>query len=204
MPTITARNLTCFPSGTGGADSAPTYDGPVRTIEFRRHAEREKEADALSPQGRSHAEDVGRSVRSDYAVVFVSPAKRTAETVAWFLRGSGQQLPGHAVVPGLLSDVEDRWRSAGKAAGSSRLDAIAAEDPELVEQERDRLKFLVEELFDRVPEDGTALAVGHSPLIEAAVYGLTGVVIEPLAECQGVAVARYGPNEYRLTEFREA
>jgi len=177
--------------------------GPMKAIEFRRHAEREKDADALSPEGRSHAEDVGRSLSTDFAVVFVSPARRAAETVAWFLRGSGQQLPQHTVVRGLLSEEEDRWRSAGKAAGSSRVDAIAAEAPDLVERESNRLKAVVEGLFDRVPEDGAALAVGHSPLIEAAVYGLTGVVIEPLSECQGVAVARYGPGEYRLREIRD-
>jgi broad specificity phosphatase PhoE len=174
----------------------------VRTIEFRRHAEREKDADALTPAGRSHAEEIGRTMMPAYAVVFVSPARRAAETVAWFFRGSGQRLPGHAVIPGLLSEQEDRWRSAGKAAGSSRLDVIAAEDPDLVQSERERLKAVVEELFEQVPEDATALAVGHSPLIEAAVYGLTDVVIEPLSECQGVAITRSGGDEYRLRELR--
>jgi broad specificity phosphatase PhoE len=175
--------------------------GPVRRIEFRRHAEREKEVDALTPQGRSHAEDVGRTLRTDYAVVFVSPARRAAETAAWFLRSSGQQLPQHAVVAGLLSEQEDRWRSAGKAAGSSRLDAIAAEDPDLVDEEGQRLKALVEGLFERVPEGRTALAVGHTPLIEAAVYGLTGAIVEPLAECEGVAVTRQGPDQYEIVQL---
>lgn len=187
-----------------GRRQARTYDGAVRTIEFRRHAEREKDADALTPGGRSHAEEVGRTLAPSYVAVFVSPAQRAVETAAWFLRGSGQRLPGHAVIPGLLSEQEDRWRRAGKAAGSSRLDAIAAEDSELVETERDRLKTVVEEMLDRVPEDGTALAVGHSPLIEAAVYGLTGVVIEPLSECQGVAISRFEQGEYRLKELRDA
>lgn len=159
----------------------------MKTIEFRRHAEREKEADALSPEGRAHAENVGRTL-PEYGVVFVSPAKRAAETVAWFLRGSGQQVPSHAVVAGLLSEEEDRWRSAGKAAGSSRVDAIARHDADLVQRESTRLKGVVEELFDRIPEETRAIAVGHSPLIEAAVYGLTGVIIEPLSECEGVAL----------------
>jgi broad specificity phosphatase PhoE len=175
----------------------------MRTIEFRRHAEREKDSDALAPQGRSHAEEVGRTLAADYAMVFVSPARRAAETAAWFLRGSGQQLPGHSVVAGLLSDEEPSWRSAGKAAGSGRLDAIAAEAPDLVQREAARLKALVEELFEHVPEAGTALAVGHTPLIEAAVYGLTGVVIEPLSECEGVAIVQADGGEYRLTELRE-
>ena len=170
----------------------------MRTIEFRRHAEREKDADALTLEGRSHAEDAGRTFRTDFAAVFVSPARRAAETAAWFLRGSGQQLPQHAVVAGLLSEQEDRWRSAGKAAGSSRLDAIAAVDPELVETESARLKALVEGLFERVPEGRTALAVGHTPLIEAAVYRLTGSVVEPLAECEGVSVTRHGPDRYEI------
>lgn len=174
----------------------------MRTLELRRHAEREKDADALSLRGRSHAETIGRTLRTPYARVFVSPARRAAETVAWFLRGAGQQLPGHGVVPGLLSEEEDRWRSAGKAAGSSRVDLIAAEAPDLVQAETARMKALVEGLFDQVPDDGTALVVGHSPLLEAAVYGLTGVVIEPLAECQGVAIARTDRGEYRLTELR--
>jgi broad specificity phosphatase PhoE len=175
----------------------------MRTIEFRRHAERETNSDALSPLGRSHAEEVGRTLRTDYALVFVSPARRAAETAAWFLRGSGQQLPGHSVIAGLLSDEEQSWRSVGKAAGSGRLDAIAAEAPDLVQRESARLKGVVEELFEHVPERGTALAVGHTPLIEAAVYGLTGVVIEPLSECEGVAIVRSGGGEYRLTELRE-
>jgi broad specificity phosphatase PhoE len=184
-----------------GRVNGRAYDGPVRTIEFRRHAEREKDVDALSARGRSHAEEVGRTLATGYAVAFVSPARRAAETLAWFIRGSGQQLPDHAVVPGLLSEQEDRWRAAGKAAGSSRLDAIAVEDPGLVEGERERLKAVVEELFERVPEGGVALAVGHTPLIEAAVYGLTGEMIEPLAECEGVAIDRPGPDEYKLRKL---
>jgi broad specificity phosphatase PhoE len=174
----------------------------VKTIEFRRHAEREKDADALSPEGRAHAETVGRALPTDYSVLFVSPAKRAAETMALFLRGSGQQLPSHAVVPGLLSDEEDRWRSAGKAAGSSRIDAIARQDPDLIQRESARLKKVAEELVDGVPEAGRALAVGHSPLIEAAVYALTGAIIEPLSECEGVALVRGDSGEYRLEELR--
>ena len=174
----------------------------MRTIEFRRHAEREPNADALSREGRSHAEEVGRTLRTDYAVVFISPARRAAETAAWFLRTSGQQLPQHAVVAGLLSDQEQRWRNSGKAAGSARIDAIAAQDPELVQSEGERLKALVEGLFEQVPEGGTALAVGHTPLIEMGVYAVTGVVIEPLSECQGVSLTRSDEGEYRLSELR--
>ena len=77
----------------------------MREIELRRHAKRQSGVDALSEEGRAQAEDVGRTLATDYASIFVSPARRAAETVAWFLRASGQQLPGHAVVPELGWDA---------------------------------------------------------------------------------------------------
>jgi broad specificity phosphatase PhoE len=174
----------------------------MKEIELRRHAARRKDADALSPEGRVQAESVGRTLRSDYAFVFVSPAQRAAETAAWFLRATRQALPPHAVVPGLTTEVEPRWREAASAAGSSRIDAVRLEDPELVEAESKRLAGVVEEMFARVPDAGRALAVGHTPLIEAAALGLTGVVIDPLRECEGITVVREGEAAYRIEEMR--
>ena len=65
----------------------------MRQLELRRHARRDPTADRLSAEGRAQAEDVGRAAVADYAVVFVSPAERAAETAAWILRGAAQQLP---------------------------------------------------------------------------------------------------------------
>ena len=65
----------------------------MRTLEVRRHAQRDPEADRLSEEGRAQAQSVGASLAGGYAVVFISPAQRAAETVAWFLRGLGEQLP---------------------------------------------------------------------------------------------------------------
>lgn len=172
----------------------------MKVIELRRHAARAKDTDALSPEGRVQAEDVGRALRTDYAVVFVSPAQRAAETAAWLLRGSGMPLRAHAVVPGLASEVEDRWRQAARAAGSSRLDAVMATDPGLVADESHRLARTLEGLFDRIPQGGVALAIGHSPLIEAAVYGLTGVVVEPLGETEGVVLIQDDEHKYRIDQ----
>ena len=73
----------------------------MERLELRRHAPREPDADRLSAAGRILAEDVGRATTRTYDRVFVSPAGRAAETAAWFLRGAMQQLPDHAVVPGL-------------------------------------------------------------------------------------------------------
>lgn len=175
----------------------------MKELELRRHAERAKDVDALSPEGRAHAESVGRTLPTDYAVVFVSPAKRAAETVAWFLRGSGQPIPSHAVVAGLASDVEDRWRAAAKAAGSARMDLVAAHDAQLVGDESARLAEVVRsELFGHVPDGMKALAVGHSPLIEAAVYGLLSLVVEPLGECEGIHLTMEEHGELRVQELR--
>jgi broad specificity phosphatase PhoE len=178
----------------------------VKEIELRRHARRDPSVDALSPEGRVQAEDVGRTLRGDYAVVFVSPARRSAETMAWFLRATGQPLPDHATVRGLVSERDADWHVAADAAGTVRLDALMAQDPALVAEESSRLASVVESLLERTPDGRRSLAVGHTPLLEAAVYGLTGVVVEPLAECEGVLVIRAdadGPDaETRITEIR--
>jgi phosphohistidine phosphatase SixA len=135
----------------------------VRSLELRRHARRDPDADRLSAEGRLQAEDVGRTLAGGYAKVYVAPAERAAETVAWFLRGLGEPLPEHGVVPGL----------AGKEPGSP--DAAGMADT-------------VRGLLADVPEGARALAVGHTPLIERAAEGLTGERVEPLRECEGILV----------------
>jgi len=110
---------------------------------------------------------VGRAARATYAVVFVSPAERAAETAAWLLRGAGQQLPEHEVIPGL----------AGADASGGSPDGMAAG---------------VRALLGRVPEGGRGLAVSHTPFVERAAAGLTGHEVEPMAECEGLLVTADG------------
>jgi phosphohistidine phosphatase SixA len=136
----------------------------VRTLEIRRHAQRDPDADRLSELGRARAQSVGTALAGGYSVVFVSPAERAAETVAWMLRGLGEPLPAHAVIPGLAA--KDNDGSALAMAG------------------------VISALLDAVPEDGRGLAVSHTPLIERAVLGLLGREIEPLAECEGVVITK--------------
>ena len=136
----------------------------MRTLEVRRHAKRDPAADRLSEAGRAQAEDVGRSLVETYDVVFVSPAQRAAETVAWMLRGRRAQLPPHAVVPGLAAHDNDGspLAMAGVLSG----------------------------LVDAVPDDGRGLAISHTPLIERGVLGLLARDIEPLSECEGVVLTK--------------
>ena len=135
----------------------------MRRLELRRHAKRDPDADRLSAAGRAQAEDVGRASGARYDAVFVSPAERAAETAAWILRGAGQQLPDHAVIPGL----------AGKDASGGTPEAMATG---------------VRTLLDRVPEGGIGLAVSHTPFVERATIGLTGREPTPFAECEGIVV----------------
>lgn len=136
----------------------------MRTLEVRRHAKRDPAADRLSVAGRAQAEDVGRDLEATYDVVFVSPAQRAAETVAWMLRGVGTQLPPHAVVPGLAAHDNDGSPLAMAGVLSALLDAV--------------------------PDEGRGLAVSHTPLIERGVLGLVARELEPLAECEGVVLIK--------------
>jgi hypothetical protein len=43
-------------------------------------------------------------------------------------------------------------------------------------------------VFDALFDGGRALVVGHSPTNEAAVFGLTGEIVPPLAKGTGVLV----------------
>jgi broad specificity phosphatase PhoE len=178
----------------------------VRALELRRHSLRDPDADALSEEGRVLALHVGKDLPGGYAAIYTSPAKRAAETVAWFLRGLGQQLPqDHGMSDGLGSPVEGRWRAAAKAAGGGRIDAIKEQDAQLVNQESRRLGAAARELVTSLPQNGRALAVGHSPLIEAAVFGVTGHVIEPLRECEGVLLEEDEGGQILLaSEYRRS
>jgi phosphohistidine phosphatase SixA len=150
----------------------------MRRLELRRHATRDPDADRLSAAGRAQAEDVGRA-GVHYDAVFVSPAERAAETAAWILRGAGQQLPDHSVIPGL----------AGKDATGGSPEAMAAG---------------VRALLDQVPEGGTGLAVSHTPFVERAMVGLTGREPAPFRECEGILVTtendRIDVEELRRTD----
>lgn len=132
-------------------------------------------ADRLSLQGRAQAVEVGRTLAGGYAAVFVSPARRAAETAVGFLTGPGEPDAELEVIPGLGGD--------GTNGSPVQLGAV------------------VGGLLARIPEGGRGLAVGHTPLIETAIEELTGRVIEPLAECEGVLLTEDG-GELRVEELR--
>jgi broad specificity phosphatase PhoE len=158
-----------------------------REIELRRHTD--ADGDVLTAEGVAAALEIGARLRGGYQLAVSTGAQRATQTLACFLAALGQQLPDGVVVePGLRSQVEDRWRAAYQKAGSGALGALREADHELVAEDSERLGAALRRVLDRLPDGGSALVVGHSPTNEAAVLGLTGEIVGPLAKGAGVRV----------------
>jgi broad specificity phosphatase PhoE len=159
----------------------------AKIVELMRHTA--ADGDVLTGDGIGAALEIGTRLGREYDVVISSGAQRATQTAACVLAGSGQKVPAGVVVdPRFHSDVEDRWRAAYEAAGSGDIESLQKADPDLVEKESQLLASALADIFHRLPEGGRALVVGHSPMQEAAVYGLTGVAVEPLPKGGGVRV----------------
>jgi broad specificity phosphatase PhoE len=158
-----------------------------REVELRRHTD--ADGDVLTADGVTAALEIGARLRGGYQLAVSTGAQRATQTLACFLAALGEQVPGGVVVePGLRSQVEDRWRAAYQKAGSGALGALREADPELVAEDSERLGAALRRVFDALPDGGRAVVVGHSPTNEAAVLGLTGEIVAPLAKGAGVRV----------------
>jgi broad specificity phosphatase PhoE len=167
-----------------------------REIELRRHTDADE--DVLTAEGITAALEIGARLRGGYHLAVSTGAQRATQTLACFLAALGQQVPGGVVVePGLRSQVEDRWRAAYQQAGSGTLVALREADPELVAEDSERLGAALGRVLDGLPDGGRALVVGHSPTNEAAVLGLTGEIVAPLAKGAGVRVLA-GDDGYQV------
>src|SRR5919197_2529015 len=163
----------------------------ARYVELRRHTD--NDGDELSEEGVHAALEIGRQLPGGYTLLVSTGAQRATQTLACLACALRQPVPGGAVVePGLRSRVEDRWREAYQRAGSGDLVALRDADPALVDEDSAVLGAALRRVFQRVPEGGRALAVGHSPTNEAAVLGLTGSIVEPIAKGAGVLVIADG------------
>ena len=168
----------------------------AREIELRRHTD--ADGDALTVAGVAAALDIGAGLRGGCDLAVSSGAQRATQTLACFLAVLDQQVPAGVVVePGLRSLIEDGWRAAYRKAGSGALEALREADPELVAEDSERLGAALRRVLDRLPDDGRALVVGHSPTNEAAVLGLTGEIVAPLAKGAGVLVVS-GDDGYQV------
>jgi broad specificity phosphatase PhoE len=167
-----------------------------KEIELRRHTD--ADGDVLTADGVQTALEIGARLRGDYQLAVSTGAQRATQTLACFLAALDRPVPSGVVVePGLRSEVEDRWRSAYQRAGSGTLEALRDADPELVVEDSERLGAALRRILDRLPDGGRALVVGHSPTNEAAVLGLTGEIVAPLAKGAGVSLVA-GDDGYRV------
>lgn len=159
----------------------------ARYVELLRHTD--SDGDVLTEDGVRAAVEIGGRLSGPYALLVSSGAQRATQTLGCFACALTEPVSGGVVVePGLRSEAEDRWRAAYQSAGSGELRALREADPELVREDSARLAGGLRRILDRLPEGGRALAVGHSPTNEAAVFGLTGEVVAPISKGAGVLI----------------
>jgi broad specificity phosphatase PhoE len=158
-----------------------------RHVELRRHTD--NDSDVLTSDGVRAALGIGAALDSSYDLVVSSGAQRATQSAACMLAGLARRVPGGVVVDSRFrSEVEDRWREAYKAAGAGDIESFRKADPELVEAEAELLGAALSATFERLSDGERALVVGHSPMQEVAVFGLTGVIVDPLGKGEGVVV----------------
>ncbi len=170
----------------------------VKTVELRRHTD--NDGDELSDDGVQQARQVGATLTPPYDLFVSSGAQRATQTVAIWQEAVGDTSPIQQE-PGLRSDQEDRWKRAYERAGSGDLASLRDADPELVDEDSAALGAALGSVFERIPPDGSSLACGHSPTNEAAVLGLTGVMVEPMGKGAGVRVVQADDGGWRVQEL---
>lgn len=164
-----------------------------RFVELRRHTD--SDGDVLTDQGVVAALRIGARLTGGYRLGVSTGAQRATQTLACLLAALGQRVPGGVIVePGLRSQQEERWRAAYQQAGSGELEALRAADPELVTEDSVSLGAALGRVLERLGDGDRALVVGHSPTNEAAVLGLTGQQVAPLAKGAGVLVVADGDH----------
>jgi broad specificity phosphatase PhoE len=168
----------------------------ARFVELRRHTD--NDGDTLTADGVAAALRLGAGLAGGYRVAVSTGAQRATQTVGCLLAALGQPVPDGVVVEaGLRSEREDRWRAVAKEADGGDLAAMRAVDPGFVEEESAALGAALGRVLERLGDGDRALVVGHSPTNEAAVLGLTGEPVAPLAKGAGVLVTEEA-GSYRV------
>lgn len=160
-----------------------------KSVELRRHTA--ADGDVLTKDGVRAAIEIGARLAGRYDMAISSGAQRATQTIACVLAGAGVRIEGGVVVdPRWRSDVEERWKEAYRAAGAGDIDSFRRVDPELVDAESKILAGALSDILQELPEGGRALVVGHSPMHEAAVFGLTSRAPSPLSKGAGILVTK--------------
>ena len=168
----------------------------MKTVDLRRHTA--SDGDRLTPEGIQAAVEIGSRFVEPYDLLISSGAQRATQTLACFLAGSGKRSPGGVTVDeGFRSTMEERWFSVARQSGSRDIGAFQKADSALVEEEAKRFGGALRRVFETLNDGRRALIVGHSPMHEAAVYGLTGQVIAPISKGSGVRIVQDG-RDFRI------
>ena len=139
----------------------------MKSIVLVRHTA--NDGDVLTAEGVADALAVGTRLSGGFSLAVSSGAQRATQAIGCILAGSGDQVPGGVVVVDALRSVsEDRWRAAFRTAGAGDLESLRAADPDFVATDSAALAEALRIVFSMLPENGRALAVGHSPTNEAA------------------------------------
>lgn len=169
----------------------------AKEIELMRHTD--NEGDALTPEGVAAALGIGDSLDGGYRFMASSGAQRATQTAACLIAALGEKVPGGVIVEAAIrSDREEEWRAAYSKAGAGNLRSLRDADPQLVEEDSAALAIGLRRIFDALDDGQRALAVGHSPTSEAAIFGLTGIEVDPLGKGDRVLVAEE-EGEFRVT-----
>jgi broad specificity phosphatase PhoE len=169
----------------------------TKSVELRRHTA--SDGDVLTAEGIDVAVEIGSRLEGSYDLLVSSGAQRATQTLACFLAGMGQRVDsGVRVDDRFRSSMEERWFAAYKSAGAGDIESFRSVDAELVENEARILSEALRDIFDELSNEGRALIVGHSPMQEAAVYGLTGEVVDPIKKGAGVLVVTQDDESYRV------
>lgn len=163
----------------------------AKFVELRRHTE--NDGDSLTEAGVAAAMQIGSRLGGSYDALISSGAQRATQTLACFLAAMGQKVPGGVTVDSSFrSEVEDRWFDVASRADGKDLNSFRRVDEELVTSEAKRFSHAVQRVLNSLPDGGRALVVGHSPMHECAVLGLTGEDVGPIAKGSGVLVVNDG------------
>lgn len=167
-----------------------------RAVELRRHTD--NDGDRLTAEGVTAAEDLVRRLTATSYDRLVSSGAYRATQVLEIVAARLELAVPVEVEPGLRSEREDDWRAAYEKAGSGELADLRDADPDLVRDDAAVLGAALGRVLEGLPEGGRALAVGHSPTNEAAVFGLAGELVGSLGKGAGVLVEQDG-DTYRVT-----
>ena len=170
----------------------------AKTIELRRHTA--SDGDILTAEGVEAAVRIGQTLSGHYELIVSSGAQRATQTAACFLAGMHSYVGGGVVVDGgFRSSNEDRWREIYATTKDAGLDAFLSADYEFVWSEAERFADALRRVTAHTSEGGRSLVVGHSPMLEAAVWAVTEKTI-PALKKGGAVVLLHAAGAFTVAE----